>query len=286
MWTRKELKDKAKKSFSINFWKTILVSIILAFILGSAGSSAVGGKVLNGSATENTSTVEDFSEGLTDGFYGDSLTETQQAELDKNLGSFNYTVNSINGVSNFVKTGEIPEDLSPIFVLIGFTIILTVIAIGIVISAFILNPIEVGCMRFFTMNLNRKANVSEVAHAFDNNYMTVAKTMFFRDLYTVLWTLLFIIPGIVKSYEYRMIPYILADHPEMTKDEVFAKSKELMRGQKWNAFVLDLSFIGWGILSVFTIGILGVFYVSPYRNMTNAALYEKLEYGKLAIDEQ
>jgi uncharacterized membrane protein len=82
-----------------------------------------------------------------------------------------------------------------------------------------------------------------------------------------------------------MIPYILADHPELTSKEVFAKSKEMMKGQKWHAFVLDLSFIGWGILSLFTLGLLGTFYVTPYRNMTNAALYEKLEYGRLAIEE-
>ena len=52
-----------------------------------------------------------------------------------------------------------------------------------------------------------------------------------------------------------------------------------MRGQKWKAFVLDLSFLGWGILSLLTLGIVGIFYVNPYRNMTNAALYERLRYG-------
>ena len=83
-----------------------------------------------------------------------------------------------------------------------------------------------------------------------------------------------------------MIPYLLADHPEMSREEAFARSKELMKGQKWNAFVLDLSFLGWEILSALTLMILGIFYVAPYRNMTNAALYEKLEYGSIAIEEQ
>ncbi len=76
-----------------------------------------------------------------------------------------------------------------------------------------------------------------------------------------------------------MMPYILAAHPDMPTKEVFARSKEMMRGNKWRAFVLDLSFIGWELLSALTLGILHIFYVGPYRNMTNAALYEALEYG-------
>ena len=75
-----------------------------------------------------------------------------------------------------------------------------------------------------------------------------------------------------------MIPYLLADNPQMTKEEAFAESKRMMQGQKWNAFVLDLSFIGWDILSGMTMGILGIFYVQPYKDGTHAALYEALRY--------
>ncbi len=68
---------------------------------------------------------------------------------------------------------------------------------------------------------------------------------FGRDLYTVLWTLCLIIPGIVKSYEYKMIPYILAENPRILRKRAFEISKNMMDGEKWNAFVIDLSFIGW-----------------------------------------
>ena len=128
--------------------------------------------------------------------------------------------------------------------------------------------------------MNGNANVKEVAFAYDNNYKNVAKTLFFRDLYITLWTLLFIIPGIVKSYEYRMMPYLLAENPAMPKEQAFAISKQMMDGQKWDVFVLDLSFLGWNILSIFTMGILSIFYVTPYINMTNAALYESLCYQR------
>ena len=109
--------------------------------------------------------------------------------------------------------------------------------------------------------------------------------MFFRDLYTLLWSLLFIIPGIVKAYEYRMIPYILADNPDMDKDEAFTRSREMMTGQKWKTFVLDLSFIGWNILSLLTIGLLGIFYVGPYKRATRAALYDTLKNDGIDVTE-
>ena len=101
--------------------------------------------------------------------------------------------------------------------------------------------------------------------------------MFLRDLFIGLWSLLFIIPGIIKSYEYRMVAYILADQPELTRKEAFELSRKMMNGNKWNAFVLDLSFIGWGFLAAITFGILGVFYVNPYIQHTDAALYLKLK---------
>ena len=138
---------------------------------------------------------------------------------------------------------------------------------------------EVGCKKYYLRNLNEPAQVGNIGYAFDNNYKNIIKTMFFRDLFTVLWTLLFIIPGIVKSYEYQMIPYLLADNPQMTKEQAFEESKRMMQGQKWKAFVLDLSFIGWNILSALTLGILGIFYVQPYMDATHAALYEALRYG-------
>ena len=100
-----------------------------------------------------------------------------------------------------------------------------------------------------------------------------------RDLFIVLWSFLLIIPGIVKSYEYRLVPYIMSEDPELDYKEALAQSKALMKGQKWRTFVLDLSFIGWEILSAFTCGILSLFFVTPYRCSTEAALYEALRYG-------
>lgn len=294
MWTRKELKEKAKKSLSVNYWKTVLVSLILAFILGSTGSSIAGKSLTEKKDTDNTVNTEYQTENVTDNnSMNFPFRTTEDGKLEFSDGNSSYELSNspeslpgrIEHVSNIIESGKFGTGMIIVLILVLVTVVLILIGTAIAIDILILNPMEVGCKRFFTRNLNQKANVSEIAYAFDNNYKTVVKTVFFRDLYTALWSLLLIIPGIVKMYEYRMIPYILADHPELTSKEVFAKSKEMMKGQKWHAFVLDLSFIGWGILSLFTLGLLGTFYVTPYRNMTNAALYEKLEYGRLAIEE-
>ncbi len=74
-----------------------------------------------------------------------------------------------------------------------------------------------------------------------------------------------------------MVPYLLADNPELGREEAFALSREMMRGNKWKAFVLDLSFFGWYILNGVTLGILGIFYLKPYVCQTNAALYQTLK---------
>ena len=79
-----------------------------------------------------------------------------------------------------------------------------------------------------------------------------------------------------------MVPYILAQTPDMNKKQALALSSQMMHGQKWNAFVLDLSFLGWRILSGITLGLVGTFYASPYIHLTNASLYRTLQ----GLDEQ
>lgn len=85
------------------------------------------------------------------------------------------------------------------------------------------------------------------------------------------------IPYIYKTYEYLLVPYILADNPDMPGKEAITLSKQMMMGDKWNAFVLQLSFLGWILLSGCTCGILSIFYVEPYRCYTFAAFYKTMQ---------
>lgn len=98
---------------------------------------------------------------------------------------------------------------------------------------------------------------------------------FLRSLYTFLWSLLFIIPGIVAAYRYAMTPFILAEHPELTASQAIACSKELMMGRKFDLFLLDLSFLGWAILAALTMN-LGHLFLNPYRNAAYAVFYRNI----------
>ena len=98
---------------------------------------------------------------------------------------------------------------------------------------------------------------------------------FLRTLYIALWSLLFIIPGIIKSFAYAMTPFLMADNPNMTAKEAIAASKELMDGHKGDLFILGLTFIGWDILAVLSLGI-GFLWLNPYKEATYAAFYRDL----------
>ncbi|MCR4656268.1 MAG: DUF975 family protein [Lachnospiraceae bacterium] len=160
--------------------------------------------------------------------------------------------------------------------------VLAVIAVFVIIGAlvriFVFNPIEVGCQNFFIKNARtQNAQFGEVGAAFKPAWMNNVKTLFLRDLFLVLWSMLFLIPGLVKSYSYRMVPYILADHPEISGTEAISLSRKMMNGNKMKTFLFDLSFIGWILLSIITLGILAVFYVGPYYNNAAAEIYETLK---------
>ena len=150
-------------------------------------------------------------------------------------------------------------------------------AVVLLIQILVFSVLEMGACRFYVENRDYQAGISKILFGFQSgHYGNVVLVMLLRDLFIFLWTLLLIVPGIIKTYEYRMVPYILAEQPDISSTDAFAISKEMMRGQKLEAFGLDLSFIGWWLGSVITCGILGIFWVSPYQAATNAELYAVL----------
>ena len=98
---------------------------------------------------------------------------------------------------------------------------------------------------------------------------------FLRSLYVILWSLLLVIPGIVKSYSYAMTPFIMAENPDRTANEAITASRELMDGHKGELFVLELTFFGWILLNILTLGI-GSLALNPYMNAARAAFYKDL----------
>ena len=187
------------------------------------------------------------------------------------------------GTTTSTATTDISEMLKQPEVMAAFAAVFSVAGIlAVLFKIFVANPIEVGGHLFFKENtLEPPAPFSFVKRGFQN-YGHNFVTLLLRDLFILLWTLLFIVPGLIKMYSYCMVPFILAEHPEMSATEVITRSREMMNGHKWRTFVLDLSFIGWILLGAVTVGLVQVFWTSPYMYSTHAALYLELkrEYGE------
>ncbi len=114
------------------------------------------------------------------------------------------------------------------------------------------------------------------------NYANATILALHQGIVIFLWTLLFIIPGIVMGYSYHMVFYILAENPGMSSKEAMEESKSLMEGHRFELFKLQLSFIGWTILSIFTLGIL-FFWLAPYVNIATAVFYTDLKMAKYGM---
>ena len=155
-------------------------------------------------------------------------------------------------------------------------IALVMAIIGLIISIFVGSPASVGLANFFIKNTDSKPAFAEGFSGFKISYKRNVGTLLLMGIKLALWTCLFIIPGIIKSFEYAIIPYIIADNPEMTSKEAFKKAREMMKGNKWRLFKLDFSFIGWGLLCVVTMGI-GTLFLIPYINAATAEFYVELK---------
>ena len=168
----------------------------------------------------------------------------------------------------------------------NYSFTLTVLSIGLLIlafaasiavSAFLIKPLYYGLRRYFRNMTSKSGRVEDLMGAFSGNYMHNVKVLFIRDLNIAIYTLLLIIPGIIKTYEYAFVDYILKDQPDITPDEALALSSRMTDGLKWEMFVLDWSFILWMLLaaalSVFTLGLSGIA-LNVYTNQTHAQLYQ------------
>lgn len=227
-------------------------------LFSGSGSSSSGGRNLL-----------DVNTGDENAVYYDEWYGGQDDIWNFSDGSNDYSLDGIFGNSGFWPFG--------IIAVLGTGLLLLIAAAAIAVNVFVCNPIEVGGCRFFVENSYGNSGAGLLFYAFQSGYYgKIVLTLFLRNLFNALWYLLLIVPGIVKAYEYRMIPYLLADHPEFDRQEVFRVSKEMMDGQKMNAFILDLSFIGWNLLSAITFGLVGVFYSNSYKNATDAELYLEL----------
>lgn len=272
-WKISELKYNARTILKTCYWKTVFVAFVLAVVTGG----------INLKFTSSSDFTEDDRDmlvkkiesylGLYDEYdYDDEYDFDDSYYYDDGYDYYDmsYTKDyKASKTSNF----EDIEVLSIVLIIVGIVLLVAVI-IGGTLKYLVFKPLEVGCKKYMVKADTGTGMIDDMADSFKNGiWGRTCLVMFLKSMYIGLWTLLLFVPGIIKAYEYRMIPYIVAEHPDWSKEEIFEMSKRMMDGNKWNSFVLDLSFIGWRILSLFTIGLLNIFYVSPYYDLTEAQLY-------------
>ncbi len=194
------------------------------------------------------------------------------------IGGGGFSVNWNLSSSDF-SSGVLPDaglDLSPYLIaLVTATIfmgVLFVLAFHILLKS----PLNVGGWKYFKEGQQYVFDLNHLGYAFNKTrYLDIVKTMLWRSFLTFVWFLLLIIPGIVAVYAYRMVPFILADNSNIGYQRAVKLSASMTQGHKFHIFLLDLSFLGWLLLGFLALFV-GVLFVLPYINATNAELYAVL----------
>ena len=190
---------------------------------------------------------------------------------------------SFAGQNIFSTGGGLNSDIAAFITGAFFFVLVIALVIGVV--YFILGSfIGVGYAKFNLNLVDKKETAFETLLEYFSHWETTAATRFLTALYTFLWSLLFIIPGIVAGYSYAMTDYILAENPELTATEAIEQSKSMMYGNRFRLFCLQFSFIGWDILATLAFGI-GHLWLTPYKQAATAAFYREISGTEYVADE-
>ena len=154
---------------------------------------------------------------------------------------------------------------------------------GMLIGIIFIGPLSYGMCRVFIGAVNgKKLDFNDALSGFTEALGNSLVLELLRTLFTALWSMLFVVPGIVKSYSYAMAMYIQQDDPDLDARDCIDTSREMMDGYKWKLFCLDCSFIGWYLLGALCFGI-GVFFVMPYHETAKANFYLALKAERMNL---
>ena len=180
------------------------------------------------------------------------------------------------------KISIFQEQLNLLLMVFVITATTAIFLIGLLVIFFIGNPVRVSSKRFFMYNRIRRADAGMILYVFRNHYTVhVTRVMFIRWVKIVAGSLLFVVPGVIRHYEYSLVPYILAENPEIDSKRALELSSAMTDGEKMKMFKLDLSFLLWEAASAVTLGMVSAFYVLPYKEFTKAELYHVLRENAL-----
>ena len=260
MWDRKELKAKGKAAYNANKIACIIAALILMIAGGMGSSSTASPSVTIRNQLNNKDQVV---ESYDDSQAGDDAVTMEVNGQDLDLGDIQHNILPVAVASTAV-----------LFLILIFS------TVGLMVLALVLNPLNVGARKFFIQNASdpeTKVDGMNVGFGFGGNYRDIVFAMFGTQIITFLWSLILIIPGIYKSYCWRLVPYIIAENPGISGKKARTMSANMMNGSKWASFVLDLSFIGWRLVGALTVGILNIVFTNPYQAATETEMYLTLK---------
>jgi len=281
MLRRRELKIKGRNAFYRNWKSCILICFVFVIL--------VGGTIISFKHSVNVDTPNNISINIhhlkgenNSEIVNDFINSLTGNEPVDNVFLSNATKGVIGSISNNIsKTGS--------FLFGGLNALnqalfkdriwaSVIIIIGSILSLiywiFVSKVLEVGRARFFLENrrfVKTKASKILLPYRLKKTF-NVAKTIFIKNVYNILWYFT-IIGGFIKNYSYAMVPYILAENPNMKSKDVINLSKSMMNGYKWELFKLDLSFIGWHFLGIITFNIANLVFTNPYMEATKVEVY-------------
>ena len=290
MWDRKQIKEKGRKTLKSNLWTLLFLGLFMSiaigrYMLNNDGFSNL--KVLYESLREGNISVENETGTLINKYADKVVSQLLTGNVTGMIHQYNEDHNVTKGVVytlfqiftkgqlqfqhiiRSIMNYENKEAVKSI-------IVISASIAGMIVRVFLVYPIRVGESRIYLESLNyKKTRIKRITFAFHKGrYGNSVKTLLLMEVRKFLWNLT-IVGGIVKNYSYKMVSYIIAENPSISAKDAIKMSEEMMNGNKYQCFLLDMSFLGWSFLQYATFGFLGI-YVSPYYTATYTELYRTL----------
>jgi len=297
MINRKSLKRDALFIFKNNYLKMVIISLIGFFIMGThINMSTPFNSLSNYNSNSNINetlyclnNINDVEEII---FQNTNISSDFKNSIYQKIIDYSPNNSLLSIYYNNIKDNIFNTNIINIFLnsltnitTISYLMFIIVILILTLIQIFVRNILAVGEARFFLECRKYKKTtilVLLMPYNIKNGYKS-GVTLLIKSIYQFLWNLT-IIGGIIKYYTYYLIPFLLAENPTLGINESIKISKNLMDGNKWEVFKLELSFIGLKFLSIFTFGFLSIFYINPYIYATKSELYMNLRKKALSKD--
>lgn len=293
-WKQKQLKHKGQENMRHNYWRIVGVVLIVSFVISGFhldldfGSSVTAYKRAQletkslmeggGSRFGNQTSIQVISDFVEESanqedFYAFAEKHYKPTNgifasmYNQAIGAKSFGLGMLNGINSIVFKNRVSEGFIIIFA--AFLMLLIWIFIG--------TPLMVGKARYlietrayYDTKIGRIMFPWRVQRA-----KHVAFVMVVKQVYYYIWCLT-VVGAFTKYYAYKLVPYILAEDPDISCKDAIKLSEDMMQGNKWNTFLLDISFIGWYVLNIFTFGLLEWAWIIPYREATYAELYMEL----------